>query len=54
MLILARNKDESIIIKTPTHEIEVMVTDSRGKVRLGFKADEDVVILRKELDKDDR
>lgn len=47
MLILARKKDESIIIGD---DIEVAVVDIRdGKVKLGIEAPKDVEIVRKEL-----
>ena len=50
MLVLARRKDEVVVIGTPPNVIEVMVTDVRGdQVKLGFKAPVDVPIHRKEV-----
>jgi carbon storage regulator len=47
MLILARKKDESIIIGD---DIEIVVVDiGDGKVKLGIEAPKDVEIVRKEL-----
>jgi carbon storage regulator CsrA len=52
MLVLSRKKDESIIIRTPDKEIVLTVVrvDNLNKVRLGIEAEDDVVILRSELD----
>jgi carbon storage regulator CsrA len=51
MLCLSRRKNESVILITPAGQtIRVVVTDtSLGKVRLAFEADDDVRILRAEL-----
>lgn len=47
MLVLSRNKDESIIIGG---EIEVAIVDVRGdKVKLGIKAPKEVSVHRKEI-----
>lgn len=47
MLVLSRNKEESILIGK---DIKITVIDVRGqKVRLGIKAPENVIILREEL-----
>lgn len=51
MLVLARRINEKVIINPGCpDEIMIMVTDlQEGKVRLGFAAAEEVVILREEL-----
>ena len=53
LLILARRKDQAIKITVPAgraRTIHVYVTDvDRGKVRLGFRADDDIVIDRTEI-----
>ena len=51
MLVLARKLDEVVVIKIPDRkDIRVMVTDiTRKTARLGFEADEDIVILREEI-----
>lgn len=47
MLVLSRKRGESILIN---NEIEIFVASVDGEsVKLGIKAPEDVVILRKEL-----
>jgi carbon storage regulator len=47
MLVLSRQKDESIII---ADKIEVIVIDIRNnKVRLGIRASRDIPVHRKEL-----
>ena len=52
MLVLSRRVGESIFIGD---DIEVMVTDiNRSQVRLGFRAPDDVVIIRKELREKDK
>lgn len=50
-LVLSRKLGEKIYIKTKSgDEIVVVLTDiDRGKVRIGFKADKSVEILREEL-----
>jgi carbon storage regulator CsrA len=54
MLVLSRKPGEEVVIKVPpsTMEREITVTTCEcpyGKVRLGFTADKDVPIHRKEL-----
>lgn len=53
MLILSRKKDERVVISLNGRVIcEVHVAEqprANGRVRLGFKADPDVVIHRKEI-----
>ena len=51
MLVLARQKNESIMITTPTgEEITIIVVDAaHGRARLGIDAPSDCVILREEL-----
>lgn len=47
MLVLSRNQDERLLIGD---NIEiVIVSSSRGKVRIGIQAPKDIRILRKEL-----
>ncbi len=47
MLVLSRNRDESIIIGD---DIEVVIVDIRGdKVRLGITAPKDVSVHRREV-----
>ena len=47
MLVLSRNKDESIIIGD---DIEIVVVDIRGnKVRLGINAPKAITVHRKEV-----
>ncbi len=47
MLVLSRNKEESVIID---NKIEVVIVDVRGdKVRLGIDAPRDISIHRKEI-----
>jgi len=50
MLVLSRKKNESVIITLPDgREIVVVVVEiDRGKIRLGFQADADVKIDRRE------
>lgn len=50
MLVLSRHKNESIIIKKDSLEVEVMVVDIRGdKVRIGVEAPRDVTVHREEV-----
>lgn len=51
MLVLSRKHDEDIVIKTPEgRTIVVKVVQIVGdKVRLGFTADPDIIISRREL-----
>ena len=53
MLVLSRKKDEKIIIRVPNQKdiILTVVRIENNRVRLGFEADLNVVILRSELDK---
>lgn len=54
MLVLSRKKDEKIILKVPgIEDIHITVTriDGPNKVRLGIDAQENVIVLRSELDK---
>jgi len=53
MLVLSRKKDETIILKVPGHKdicLTVVRIDNMNKVRIGIDAEQDVVILRSELD----
>ena len=53
MLVLSRKKDEKIILKTPGHEdisITVVRIDNRNKVRLGIEANNEITVLRSELE----
>jgi carbon storage regulator CsrA len=50
MLVLGRNVDEVVVIEVGGKRVEVMVVQAtRTECRLGFTADRDVVIIRKEL-----
>jgi carbon storage regulator CsrA len=50
MLSLQRNIDEVVVINVDGKRIEVMVCQISGHgAKLGFTADRDVVIMRKEL-----
>ena len=53
MLVLSRKRDEKIFVQIPgideKIEITVVQIDS-SRVRLGFNAPKDVIILRKELE----
>lgn len=50
MLVLSRKKDEKILLKLGTEEVELTVVRiDANKVRLGIKASENVNILRSEL-----
>lgn len=53
MLVLSRKKDETIILRTPGQEdirITVVRIDSHNKVRIGIEAEQEVLVLRSELD----
>ena len=53
MLVLSRKKDETILIKQPGQKpikITVVRIDNKNKVRLGIEAEQDVSILRSELE----
>lgn len=57
MLVLSRKKDETIIIRVPGHDdvkLTVVRIDNMNKVRIGVEADKDVVILRSELDSQEK
>jgi len=50
MLVLSRRRDETIVIKTGSGELEITIVDIRGdKVRLGITAPRDVLVHRKEV-----
>lgn len=52
MLVLARKKDEEIVLKVPGHDdiyITVVDIESRNRVKIGVNADSDITILRNEL-----
>lgn len=50
MLVLSRQKSESIVIGEGENRVEVMVTEIRGdKVRLGVTAPKNIPIHRKEV-----
>lgn len=50
MLVLSRKKDEKILMKVGTEEVELTVVRiDANKVRLGINASENVEILRSEL-----
>lgn len=50
MLVLARKRNESIIIGQPGKEITIMVVEIRGGVvRLGIEAPREVSIVRSEI-----
>lgn len=56
MLVLSRKCDEKILIQVPgleKIEITVVQIDS-SRIRLGFDAPKDVIILRKELQEENR
>lgn len=59
MLVLSRHKHEVVVLTVfdashkPISEIEVSIEDIRGdKVRIGFEAPQNVMVRRKELDKE--
>jgi carbon storage regulator len=50
LLVLSRHKNESIIIKKDSLQVEVTVVDIRGdKVRIGVEAPRDVTVHREEV-----
>ena len=50
MLVLTRKKNEKIVIVVDGREVVITTVEIRGdKVRLGFEADPDIVILRSEI-----
>ena len=50
MLVLSRKSNESIVITFEGKEVKLKVCSIKGdKVKLGFEADKDVLILREEL-----
>lgn len=50
MLVLTRKKNEKIVIVVDGREVVITTVDIRGdRVRLGFEADPDIVILRSEV-----
>jgi len=50
MLVLSRQKDQSIVIKDGDDAIEITIVDIRGdKVRLGINAPREISVHRKEV-----
>jgi carbon storage regulator CsrA len=50
MLVLSRKRDEKILLKTESEQIELTVVRiDANKVRLGINASDEVTILRSEL-----
>ena len=50
MLVLSRQKDESIIIGDGDDQVEITIVDVRGdKVRLGINAPRHIMVHRKEI-----
>lgn len=52
MLVLSRKKDEKIILKVPGQEdisITIVRIDNQNKVRIGIEADNEVIVIREEL-----
>jgi|GEM_PF-2007125 len=50
MLVLSRNRSESILVGTPPHQIRFMITNViGGRVQVGIDANKEVPILREEL-----
>ena len=50
MLVLSRQRDETIVIGDGDDKIEITIVDIRGeKVRLGISAPSDVSVHRKEI-----
>lgn len=50
MLVLSRNRSESILIGSPPNQVRVMVTNViGGRLQLGIDANKEVPILREEL-----
>ena len=53
MLVLSRKKDETIILKSSNRsdiKITVVRIDNMNKVRIGIEADQEITILREELE----
>lgn len=53
MLVLSRKKDECILIKRDGQsdiKITIVRIDNRNKVRVGIEADQNVTVLRSELE----
>ena len=53
MLVLSRKKDETITIKRAGQNdirITIVNIDNKNKVRVGIEADKDVIVLRSELE----
>ena len=51
-LVLSRKKDETLVFRVPGQDdiqVTVIRVDGKNKVRLGIQAEQDVVVLRKEL-----
>jgi len=50
MLVLSRQKDESIVIGTGDDKVEITIVDVRGdKVRLGINAPRSISVHRREV-----
>ena len=50
MLVLSRQKDESIVIGDGDQKIEITIVDVRGdKVRLGIEAPREIPVHRREI-----
>ena len=50
MLVLTRQKDESVVIQIAGLSIEITIVETRGdRVRVGFQGPRDFKIIRKEL-----
>jgi len=50
MLVLSRERDESIVIGEGDDKIEIIIVDVRGdKVRLGITAPKEIPVHRKEI-----
>lgn len=53
MLVLSRKKDEQIILRNPGMDdiiITIVRIDNRNKVRIGVEANNQITVLRSELD----
>lgn len=53
MLVLSRKKDEQIILRNPNMDdiiITIVRIDNRNKVRIGVEANNQITVLRSELD----